>query len=164
MVKDQRRAARSGDLALAVKPPRAIGQRLSGWHNSTEDKMWTRFMDMHSGGETKERNPKTGRWYEYIYIEAPLEQAKLIFCSRFGHDPENITCDCCGEDYSIDEEFSLREATAFERGCDYDLKVHGYVERGDSNRSYRPYRTLEDFLTDPEVCVIRAEDIPGMGD
>jgi hypothetical protein len=122
--------------------------------------MWTRFMDMHSGGETKERNLKTGRGYEYIYIEATLEQAKLIFCSRFGHDPEHVTCDCCGEDYSISEEQSLQQATAFERGCYFDMEVNDYVEHGDPDKSYRPYRTLEDYLTDPEVCVIRAEDIP----
>lgn len=34
---------------------------------------WTRFMDLHSGGETK--IPP----YEYIFIEAPEEEARKIF-------------------------------------------------------------------------------------
>lgn len=32
--------------------------------------MWTRFMDMHSGGGSKEK-------WEYIYIEAPETRRKL---------------------------------------------------------------------------------------
>ena len=34
---------------------------------------WTRFMDMHSGGGTKEKP------FEYIYIQAPEKEAKVIF-------------------------------------------------------------------------------------
>ena len=75
--------------------------------------VWTRFMDMHSGGGAKEAP------YEYIYIEAPESEAKTIFYNRFGHNPERVSCACCGEDYSISEEESLEQATAFERGCDY---------------------------------------------
>jgi hypothetical protein len=55
---------------------------------------WTRFYDMHSGGIKKER-------WDQIYIQAPEEEAKIIFTNRFKHDPENRTCDCCGDDYSI---------------------------------------------------------------
>lgn len=75
--------------------------------------MWTRFMDMHSGGGTKEKP------HEFIYIEALEEEAKVIFYNRFGHNPERVTCTCCGEDYSISSEKTLRELTAYDRNCEY---------------------------------------------
>lgn len=84
--------------------------------------MWTRFMDMHSGGGTKEEP------YEYIYIEAPVSEAKVIFYNRFGHNPERVTCTCCGEDYSIDAEETLEKATEYERR---DLSLDEYMERED---------------------------------
>lgn len=62
---------------------------------------WTRFYDMCSGGGIKE-SP-----YEYIYIEAPEEQAKIIFYNKFGHNPERVSCTCCGSDYSISKYSSL---------------------------------------------------------
>lgn len=69
---------------------------------------WTRFMDMHSGGGSKEP-------YNYIYIEAPEEKAKVIFYNRFGHSPERVSCTCCGEDYSIYEYETLEEASKYDR-------------------------------------------------
>jgi hypothetical protein len=72
--------------------------------------MWTRFMDMHSGGGLKES-------FGYAYIEAPEEEAKAIFYHRFGHNPERVSCTCCGQDYSIGESPTLEEATAHERRC-----------------------------------------------
>ena len=42
-----------------------IGTRYSFNRSEKEVKMWTRFMDMHSGGGMKEPP------YEYIFIEAP---------------------------------------------------------------------------------------------
>lgn len=72
--------------------------------------MWTRFMDMASGGGCK-----TG--YEYIYIEADSEYDAIErFELEFGRDPNNITCECCGEDFSISSDSStLEEATEYER-------------------------------------------------
>lgn len=72
---------------------------------------WTQFMDMHSGGGSKEP-------YEYIYIEAPEEEARVIFYNRFGHNPERVSCTCCGDDYSISSEKSLLRLTGYERNCD----------------------------------------------
>lgn len=71
---------------------------------------WTLFWDMHSGGDTKES-------WEKIYIEASEEEAKLIFYNRFGHNPERVSCTCCGEDYSIYESETLEQASAFHRNC-----------------------------------------------
>lgn len=72
---------------------------------------WTLFWDMHSGGGTKEPP------YQKIYIEAPIEEAKVVFYNRFGHNPDRVTCTCCGEDYSIDEEPTLAKASGFHRGA-----------------------------------------------
>ncbi len=63
---------------------------------------WTHFYDMHSGGGKKEK-------WEHIFIQANEEEAKKAFMNKFGHDPEYVTCDCCGRDYSIHEFDSLEE-------------------------------------------------------
>lgn len=73
---------------------------------------WTHFWDMHSGGGQK------APW-QHIYIEAPEAEAKVIFYNRFGHNPERVTCTCCGNDYSVSEAETLAEASGYQRGCDY---------------------------------------------
>ncbi len=98
--------------------------------------MWTRFMDMHSGGGLKEP-------YGYIYIEAPFEEAKRVFYNRFGHNPERVSCTCCGEDYSIDEHPTIEEATAFERGCLSVEDERGWLFGKDRPADYRESRYLE---------------------
>ena len=70
--------------------------------------MWTEFMDMHSGGFQKEP-------YSHIYIEAPEDKAVVIFYNIFGHNPNRVTCTCCGPDYSILESDSFDEATRYWR-------------------------------------------------
>lgn len=92
--------------------------------------MWTRFMDMHSGGGQKEK-------YAYIYIEAGMKEAKVIFYNRFGHSADRVTCTCCGEDYSAYEEGTLEEITQYERGD----------------------KTMEEYEKEKDVLVIRAVDI-----
>jgi hypothetical protein len=57
---------------------------------------WTRFFDMSSGGSEKLE-------WSTILIEAPEDEAVRIFEARFQRDPRNVTCDCCGADYSIYE-------------------------------------------------------------
>lgn len=110
--------------------------------------MWTRFMDMHSGGGTKE-GP-----YEYIYIEAPLPEAKVIFYNRFGHNPERVSCTCCGPDYVIYEHATLEEATAFERGCLYDARLDAYVDEPRSG-----HHAMSQWTQRPDVLVIRGDEI-----
>lgn len=136
---------------------------------------FTRFMDMHSGGGTKEPP------YQYIYIEAPEDEACRIFYGRFGHNPERVTCTCCGEDYSISEVGTLEEATAYERGCAYVYRrpdgsecpqwegwvvgngrakgyTAGYEERP-SGESWKKYKTLDQYLASDSVLVIQADQI-----
>ena len=79
---------------------------------------WTEFWDMHSGGGRKLR-------WEEIYIEAPRAEAERIFEALFDRDPNNVTCDCCGGDYSISEYDSLDEATKYERK---DVLLEEYVK------------------------------------
>jgi hypothetical protein len=112
---------------------------------------WTQFWDMHSGGGSKEK-------WEHIYINAPEKEAKIIFYNRFGHNPDRITCTCCGNDYSISEGESLAQMTAFHRGCDY---VAGeYVEVPDTKYDEnKKLITLEDYLKSKDVHVIYDKDI-----
>lgn len=116
----------------------------------TENK-WTQFMDMHSGGGNKEGG------YEYIYIEAPEEEARIIFYNRFGHSSDRVSCTCCGEDYSVSESDSLEQATAYNRGCKYDNSKKKYVEEpqyGDSG-----ILSLSEYLLQNDVLVIHKKDI-----
>jgi hypothetical protein len=67
--------------------------------------MWTVFLDMHCGGDCKEDA-------SLIFIEAGIEEAKVVFYNMFHHNPERVSCTCCGPDYAIDEWESLERATA----------------------------------------------------
>lgn len=123
---------------------------------------FTRFMDMHSGGPQKEK-------YAHIYIEAPEEEAKVIFQNHFGHNPDRVSCTCCGPDYSITEYKTLREATAYDRGCAsaYRKGSEGYyLEKGEKpkrgfsvTQSFYPYMTLKKYLSQKQVLVLRKKDI-----
>lgn len=101
------------------------------------DTKWTRFMDMHSGGGQKLD-------WGYIYIEAPEQEAKVIFYNRFGRNPNRVTCTCCGEDYSLSEADTLAEVTGYERGCDY--RDRKYVEAPSTRAWASEYVPLDEFL------------------
>jgi hypothetical protein len=108
-------------------------------------KMWTKFTDMHSGGPAKVRGA------ENIYIEARQRVAIEVFERVFSRDPNNVTCYCCGEDYSISEHDTLAQATAYARGCAYDHATKSYVE---SPATWREYKALDQYLADPNVIVV----------
>lgn len=140
--------------------------------------MWTHFWDMHSGGGQKEK-------WAHIYIEAPEEEAKIIFYNRFGHNPDRVTCTCCGNDYSISEHADLKQLTGFHRNCRYletprdknglyrnddpILKKHYYLEdREKAPRGYKvhtqwrhhgKYQTLKEYLKNKDVKVVYAKSI-----
>lgn len=73
----------------------------------------TRFMDMHSGGKLKTS-------FTHIYVDAPLDEALAIFKDTFKRDPDNVTCECCGEDFVYEEYASLEDATAYDRKAEWD--------------------------------------------
>lgn len=138
---------------------------------------WTQFWDMHSGGGCKEPP------YEKIYIEAPQDEAELVFYNRFGHNPSRVTCTCCGEDYSMSESETLAEASAYHRGCySFQRKTynkdkggwdHRYVEEPEAKAMKVPrgyelrkagfssdkYMTVEQYEQQESVLVIHADDI-----
>jgi hypothetical protein len=114
--------------------------------------MWTQFWDMHSGGDLKE-SP-----YSKIYIEAPMEEAKVIFYNRFGHNPERVTCTCCGDDYSISENKSLTQLTAYHRGCEYDEKTKEYLEKAEKKYG-KKYLTLDKYKRQKDTLIISKKDI-----
>lgn len=98
---------------------------------------WTRFMDMHSGGDLK--LPP----YTHIYIESDSRAKGVsIFQEKFGLHPEHITCPCCGKDYSISFGEDLAQLTGFERGC-------AYARRGDFGT---PYLMLDEYIAPPRCA------------
>ena len=135
--------------------------------------MWTQFLDMHSGGGQKEK-------FSHCYIEAPENEAKVIFYNRFGHSPERVSCTCCGEDYSISESETLEQASGYQRGCAYAYfkgkkripenegfiigkgspkgVVGMYIEERNEKYS-QEYTPLSEYIKEDNVCVIYAKDI-----
>ena len=111
---------------------------------------WTQFWDMCSGGRIKEPP------YEKIYIEAPEETAILVFYNRFKHNPERITCTCCGEDYSITESKSFAQATAYNRGCKWSDSLKKYVE-SEGCTSVADYKKRPDVLVIPKGSIKLSE-------
>jgi hypothetical protein len=112
---------------------------------------WTRFWDMHSGSGLKEQAA-------HIYIEAPEYEARSVFFSRFGHDPDRVSCTCCGPDYMVSEGDDIAQLTAFHRGCAEDEATGLYVERWDG-KSWAPYMTLDEYGKREDVLIILARDI-----
>ena len=123
--------------------------------------MWTQFYAMHSGGSTKE--PPA----EVIYIEAPEEQAAVMFHNFFGHSPDRVTCTCCGADYSYnnyaddESECTLTQLTAYERNCLFDNDSGKYSEMADpDHQKYGPhkqYQTLDEYLLREDVIILPIE-------
>ena len=107
--------------------------------------MWTTFWDMDSGGSQKEQ-------WTMIFIEASEDEAVKVFYNRFGHSPSRVTCTCCGDDYSIDEEETIEEATKFHRECS-GLTVAEYGEKEDVL-----------YITKEEIAADEKEgDVPDQG-
>ncbi|HWY35414.1 MAG TPA: hypothetical protein VNX68_12270 [Nitrosopumilaceae archaeon] len=70
-----------------------IDQRIDERNNYI---VWTEFFDNASGGHEKTE-------YFVIYIPLPKDEAVEYFKKRFGLDPYDTECDCCGVNYSINE-------------------------------------------------------------
>lgn len=141
--------------------------------------MWTQFWDMYGGGSLKVEP------YHDIYIEAPEEEAKVIFYNRFNHNPEQISCACCGKDYSISSGEPLAQLTGFHRGCRYlktpkdrngrykpitdpEFLAHYYLEEGEEppkgytalpSQFRKKYQTLEQYSKREDVLIIYADEI-----
>lgn len=136
--------------------------------------MWTQFWDMHSGGGLKEQ-------HAFIYIEAPEDEARVIFYNRFGHRADRVSCTCCGQDYAVAEHEDLAQLTGYHRGCRSVTRprnpITGRYEGKESEKNYlepneeppngytasepthSTYLTLEQYLAGEDILVIRAADI-----
>lgn len=140
--------------------------------------VWTHFNDMHSGGGTKVEN------YEHIYIEADRETAIKVFYNRFGRNPNRVTCTCCGEDYSINEKPTLKQASGYERNCRHlktprdengryknglpEIQNNYYLEPGDEppegfevakREPFGEHIPLAEYVNQNDVLVIRSGEI-----
>lgn len=112
--------------------------------------MWTLFWDMHS--RTKEGS------YDKIYIEATKDEAVVIFYNRFGHNPHRITCTCCGEDYSVDEEKTFGKASEYHR--------KGSWGEGKINQTIAQYKKNKNVLVIPKSEILaneRVGEVPDQG-
>jgi UDP-N-acetylmuramate-alanine ligase len=140
--------------------------------------MWTEFWDMHSGGGLKDKWPR-------IYIEASEEEAKIIFYNRFGHNPDRVSCTCCGADYNIKSNESLAQLTGFHRNCrclntprgedglymndDPVIVAHMYLEKGEKPpkgytvekrfMSAGKYMTLNEYMKSKDTHFIHDQEI-----
>jgi len=101
--------------------------------------MWTHFYDMHSGGGRKAS-------HEHIYIEAPKEEATRVFYARFGHNPNRVSCTCCGEDYSISDDETFADLTHYQRN------------RARWNKP-EDLMTIDEYIAQDDVLVIGALEI-----
>mgnify|MGYP003526339195 CR=1 FL=1 len=57
---------------------------------------YTIFYDMSSGGSEKESFSK-------LAVKLPEKEAREWFEKTYNRDPDNVTCECCGEDYAVYE-------------------------------------------------------------
>lgn len=89
---------------------------------------WTRFFDMYSGGSRKLE-------HDCIWIELPKADAIKEFERRFGIDPLNITCDCCGKDYGIFEYKQIDEQLKADSGYCKNILA---IRFGETYKAYLP--------------------------
>lgn len=104
------------------------------------------------GGGLKEKP------YDVIYIQADGEEAKTIFYNKFKHNPERVTCTCCGQDYSISSEETLEQLSAFHRELKFDRESKLYIET-DSSISMEDYKARKDTLIITEDQITENERI-----
>lgn len=109
----------------------------------------TRFWDSSSGGSQKTS-------YRVIFIAAEFQDAIDHFIDRFGRDPRNVTCKCCGKDYDIRTFNSLQQASAYFRDC---KEVAGSYVEEPRDSTYSQYQTVDEFLDEDDILFI--EDING---
>ena len=117
----------------------------------TKPSAFTLFCDMHSGGGTKEEP------FDEIIIEAPEDEARVIFYNRFGHSPDRVSCTCCGEDYSVSSEPTIEQLTGYHRNCAYEGKE--YVEKHNGKSYSGPHVTVEEYAAREDVLFIPASEI-----
>lgn len=124
---------------------------------TTDEPTATQFHDMHSGGTTKTS-------YDHIFVELPEDKAIEWFKGFFGQDPGDVACQCCGPNFSVTESPDLRQATAYERRCQF-VNVTGesggghYIEE-DRERFGRTHERIpyEEYIENADDVLFIRED------
>ncbi len=133
--------------------------------------VWTLFWDMHSGGGLKEEP------YQYIFIESCYKDAVDYFEERFGHCPTDVACECCGENYNIDESDTLEQSSGYHRGGEYiyfnkkdevisqqeGFTVGKGITEGCSSR-YIGGESIEDFSKREDILIIYKDEIDAISE
>jgi len=68
--------------------------------------MWTKFFDMSSGGSEKTQ-------WSIIVFEAKKKDAIKYANWKWDIHPDNVTCTCCGTDFSASTHETLEQAVEF---------------------------------------------------
>lgn len=129
---------------------------------TTDDPVATQFHDMHSGGiQTTE--------YAHIFVELPEDAAIGWFRDRFGENPLRVRCHCCGPNFSVTQGPDLRQATAYERNCQF-VKVEGesggghYIEEEDTRFTFGgdhiPFEEYVENAEDHGALIVTADELP----
>jgi hypothetical protein len=100
-------------------------------------------MDMHSGGYAKHD-------FDKCYIACDARRARIYFTENFS-DPDDIACQCCGNNYSFDDpgdESDLLHSTGYDRDADdvyYDDQGNRYrhLGYGESIDGVAPYSYVD---------------------
>jgi hypothetical protein len=104
---------------------------------------YTRFWDMHSGGNQKLA-------WSMVLVNLPKDEAIEWFENRFNRNPENVTCNCCGEDYSISSAETLEELTKFHRNEEFKWRV----VKDNPHIDYDIYRQITDEISLDEYLTL----------
>lgn len=118
-----------------------------------------KFTDMNSGGFTKSK-------YKTILIDCDNEtEAIELFEAWFDRHPRNITCNCCGYDYSISDFDSLEDATALDRMCQMSQDYETFQEKPSTDEDaeyfskFNKYVTFDEYIEfSTDVLVIKMVD------
>ena len=122
--------------------------------------MIVKFYDMNSGGRLSTE-------YKVILISCNDEsEARSIFTDRFGLDSRNVSCSCCGPDFSVTTYSSLEGATAIDRMCQMSEDWEDFTEKPSTDEDaerfskFSKYVTFSEFLElSEDVLVIKVVDI-----
>jgi hypothetical protein len=142
MMKPHSATAELSDKKNAVVPAILLPEHIAG--------PWTEFYDMSSGGRTKIEP------FTQIYIQANEADARKFFQEIFDRHPDHVTCDCCGEDYSVEERKDLLDVTGHDRHCAYSDEEKRFIEERRKYPNHPGYevRKIEDHIRLPHVLVI----------
>lgn len=110
-----------------------------------------KFTDMNSGGMMKSK-------YKTILIECYNQtEAIELFEGRFDRNPRNITCTCCGWDYSISEYDSFEDATSLDRMCQMSQDYETFSEKPSTDDDAKYFSKFDKYVTFDEYLELSTD-------